>query len=330
MTFSEDGDGDEDGFLLHATRKAPEEDTGVEPAPKRARATPPAKPAAPDACLPFASVEEPAPRPEGASPFAPSEDRGPRVLPVAEATTTPDGKEQEEASTSPNIVISRPSPTTWLERLSPSFLSDDANCAALDRNIEASLAESQAETAIRIERSPEFAILSIASGSKNKTILIHNLTGLADEVQGEDSHVALLGFGRIANLFAVSLRKALGKRHGVKLPTAAAILRLPHGSQIPEVNPDGEENCQPSSTVSSLQLPPWLTEETVKKKLSKASDVLLAARTEILCEIAEQASLNNVSPAAKLTELEEENSIPWGTLLRHLHDFATLPKAIPS
>ena len=84
------------------------------------------------------------------------------------------------------------------------------------------------------------------------------------------------------------------------------------------------------SAVSSFQLPPWLTKKIMQKRLTTADDILLEAREEILRKIGEQATINNVSFDAKLSELKNDNDIPHSNLLRHLHDFATLPKAIPS
>jgi hypothetical protein len=72
---------------------------------------------------------------------------------------------------------------------------------------------------------------------------------------------------------------------------------------------DGTENFEVASTVSSFQLPPWLTEKIMGTRLADANNILLVAREEILHEIGEQATIDNVSLNAKLAELEEENDI---------------------
>ena len=206
-------------------------------------------------------------------------------------------------------------PATWLERFSPNFLSPEANAADLDRNTAANLTDNQAAIAISVERSPEYAILSIASGSINKPILIHNPTGLTGGVAGDAAeYIALHGMGRIASLVALNFKKAFLKRHNAQVLRPSFLLRNPTAT---EASADDTETI---SVINSVQIPPWLTREINTSGLESAQEILLAVRSKSIEAIEAQAEAEETTFGALLNNLEDDDDIPYGNLLRHLFD----------
>jgi hypothetical protein len=237
---------------------------------------------------------------------------------------------EEDPSPAPKKPPRLP-PSTWAERLSPSFLSAEAAQADLDRCIAADLQGSQAAISVRIERSPEYALLSIASGLLNETVLVHSVTGMTDEETGESTGlVALLGASKVASIFRLHPRKAFGKRHGVEVLKPAAILRNDLLDDVPATSSGGEDNAESTSIICSLQSPPWLTAEIFRSKISRAKDILDVVRAKALEDVAARAARDGVTSEFLINQLEEEDAVPFSNLLRHLYEFATLEKAVPT
>ena len=84
------------------------------------------------------------------------------------------------------------------------------------------------------------------------------------------------------------------------------------------------------SVINSVQIPPWLTKEINTNGLESAKEILLAVRAKSIAEIEAQAKEENTTAEALLDDLEEDDEIPYSNLLRHLFDWASLPKTIPS
>jgi hypothetical protein len=251
----------------------------------------------------------------------------PAGLPVADAQ---EEDEDDDLSTSTRKSPSRP-PSTWAERLNPLFLSAEEAEADLDRGIAADLQGSLASISVRFERSPEYAVATIASGSANEITLLHSVTGMTDEATGESTGlVALLGMGKVASIFRLHPRKTFAKRHNVQVLKPAVILRNDSLDEVPATSESGEENTEHVSIICSFQSPPWLTKEIHARKLSRAADVLNVVRTKALETIAARAKQDGSSTDALITLLEDEDAIPFSFLLRHLYEFSTLERAVPS
>jgi len=219
-------------------------------------------------------------------------------------------EEDEDASTSTRKSPSRP-PSTWAERLSRPFLSAEEAEADLDRNIAADLQGSLASISVRIERSPEYAIATIASGSANQIMLLHSVTGLTDEATGDSTGlVALLGMGKVASIFRLNPRKTFAKRHNVQVLKPAVILRSPSLNDVPATSSSGGENTEHVSIICSFQSPPWLTKEILAKKLHQASDILDVVRVKALEIVAARAKQDGSSTDDLITQLEDEDAIP--------------------
>ena len=143
-------------------------------------------------------------------------------------------------------------PDSWSERLSLSLLSEETNMADLDRNTTANLADNQAAIAIRVEQSPEYAILSIASGTANKPILFHSPTGLTSKVAGDAAeYVALHGMGRIESLFTLNFKKAFLKRHNAQVLKPASLIRNLSSVNTSSI-PSSDEDMETISVINSV------------------------------------------------------------------------------
>ena len=141
-------------------------------------------------------------------------------------------------------------PSTWAERLSTPFLSAEAAKANLDAAIASNIAAPIAIIFERVEKMRDFATLSIASGVRNEVVLFHNVNGTKEEEAGDPLDcVGLVGPGKIANLVAVNLRKAFGKRYNVKVFTACSLR-----ASCPD-------DIETMSVINTVQSPPWLTAE---------------------------------------------------------------------
>ena len=298
---------------------ATETETSEPPAKKQKGGSPHEASASPGSPTPSSSSSSSGPGRSppgtGISPFVlgdpPGPDRPPRhgskTLFSADAQ---EEEEDEDASTSTRKSPSRP-PSTWAERLSRPFLSAEEAEADLDRNIAADLQGSLASISVRIERSPEYAIATIASGSANQIMLLHSVTGLTDEATGDSTGlVALLGMGKVASIFRLNPRKTFAKRHNVQVLKPAVILRSPSLNDVPATSSSGGENTEHVSIICSFQSPPWLTKEILAKKLHQASDILDVFRVKALEIVAARAKQDGSSTDDLITQLEDEDAIP--------------------
>ena len=129
--------------------------------------------------------------------------------------------------------------------------------------------------------------------------------------------------GRIASVFALNFKKACLKRHNAQVLKPSFLLK-----NLSSANASGED-MENISVINSIQIPSWLTKEITTSGLESAKEILLAVRSRSIKAIEAQAEAEGVTFVAVLDELEDDDEIPYGNLLRHLFDWASLPKPIP-
>ena len=326
-----EGDRDESKERRPAPPDDPD-DPGEKPSPpKKARGNPSPSPKVPEA------VEVPAKDPS--SPKAPTSDhKAPRPAATDRSPAAEEEKSQGPHSPSPS---SRPPPrgppstgsfpSTWAERFSTTFLPAEVAGADLDAALASNLAAPIATIAERVERMREFATLSIASGVRNETILIHNVNGTEEEEAGDPADcVGLVGSGKIANLVGVNLRKAFGKRHNVEAFKAAFLMRNAKHSNVCSLRASCPDDIETTSVINAFQSPPWLTAEIWRHNLTRAEDIFIVVLVRAIEDVQQRASKDGTTVEETMTALERDDQLPFGLLLRTLHDWSTLPKALGS
>ena len=220
--------------------------------------------------------EEPPSKDETASIAAAADTNG------NDAASTVENNDDDAISTSsisPPINIERGGETTlpnenlstWAQSLQADFIDQNLVKFDFDTLLDKTASKNVNELTSSISSIKGLAILSIASGIKGSTILLHNI-----EVVGNLT-VALTGAGQMSSIHILDMKKAFKKKNGVLVPSALPMLQNGgEGTDITKI-PLTEDDTQETSIPSSFISPPWLTKIIFNEELTSAKDVLLAA-----------------------------------------------------
>ena len=169
----------------------------------------------------------------------------------------------------------------------------------------------------------DLAILTIASGTKGRTLLLHDFK----TIDGNPLPTALTGLGKLSNIYAIKLDKTFGKNHNIVIPAASFILQqvtAENHQSLPFKSDDGSS----ISISAGLIIPVWLTQIIATDGLTEASDILMAtieyAKTSITALSLEQGQTMEETKADGFFDDLEESMIEEGDLIRQLFGWTRL------
>ena len=162
-------------------------------------------------------------------------------------------------------------PTSWAQSLLPEFIAQHLVSVDFDALLDETASKSVNELTAHITATKGLAILSIATGVKGSTILLHNI-----DVVGSLT-VALTGAGKMSSIHILDMKKAFKKKNGIRTPLAKFILQ--NGGEGTDIMtaPTQEADMTVSSIPSSFIIPPWLTRIIFTEELTQVKDILQAA-----------------------------------------------------
>ncbi len=193
-----------------------------------------------------------------------------------------DSKEDELES-----FASTPIPLTWVEHFHPNTISRKAADADTEDILATITGQSTTGMPLTIAENSELTILSIASGTKGKTIVLHSFDAVLNN-DGDEELVALMGFGRIANVFTVDTHRAFAKSHNIAVPEPTFIIKKVTAENT-ESLPFTDGKAVAMSVIMSTVIPAWLTADIHQFKLSSATDILAHAVAKVKQDVLAQS-----------------------------------------
>ena len=235
------------------------------------------------------------------------------------STTSSSGADDPEPEVAPSLPKSNPS--SWAQSLHPDYINQTLISFDFDALLDETASKNVNELTATIANTKGLAILSIASGTKGSTILLHNI----DVV--ENLTVALTGAGKMSSILTLDMKKAFKKKNGIPVPLALHMLKNGgEGIDITEVPAQGDDK-EATSIPSSFISPPWLTKIIFNEELSSAKDILHAAIEHLRHFNIHENKSDPDQEDDEVLEIMDEEDVEGKRIIQALYAWATAPNA---